>query len=324
MPVLDAARIEARIGDFRADEQGAKATRPEATVAPAQKGQPGGEAQAASDGTFSAATAGEDGLAAFPAFSVQCLDATPSTNTVVKDALRAGAAEGLVCAALEQRDGHGRQGRAWASPVGGAYFSLLLRPRVAPNELPTLSLAASLAVRAALLRLGCPHDVRIKWPNDVVCAAGKLCGISLEAVAGGVCVGIGVNALRPAGGVAPVGGKNTPAFAFPDEPAVGFGGVTARQAHLLEDVVACTLASFAPAYARWQAEGFPAFRDEYNALLSLRGATVEATSITGDVLAGGVVERVDDAGRLLLRQADGALFAASSGEIHLSRVSRRP
>lgn len=300
MPVLDASRIEARIADFLARD--------------------GRAAQSGAGASFAA----EEGTGAALAFAVRCADVTPSTNVAVKESLRAGEAEGLVCAALEQRNGYGRQGRAWSSPIGGAYFSVSLRPRVAPEALSTISLVASLAVRAALVRLGCPHEVLIKWPNDVVCAAGKLCGISLDAVAGGVCVGIGVNALRPEGGVATVGGKNTPAFAFPGEPEVGQAGVTERQARLLEEVVACTLASFSPLYARWQAEGFRVFREDYERLLSLRGVEVETVSITDDVLAGGVVEGIDDAGRLLLRQPDGSLFAASSGEIHLSRVSRRP
>ena len=46
----------------------------------------------------------------------------------------------------------------------------------------------------------------MKWPNDVIympadCQRAdeyrKLCGISLEACGGGVCVGIGINVFRP-------------------------------------------------------------------------------------------------------------------------------
>ena len=288
MAVFDQARIEARIKDFRT------------------------------------------GGCALP-FSVTALDATPSTNSLVKDALRAGCPEGEVCVASEQRGGYGRQGRLWASPVGGVYLSLALRPEAPLAQLPTLSLVVSLAVRAALQRLGCVRKVKIKWPNDVVCPEGKLCGISLEALAGGVCVGVGVNALRPAEDVV-VGGKNSPAYAFEGlqdcegagegtvEGSVGEEGLSAEQARFLEDIAACVLAELEGRYARWTAEGFAAFCDEYNRLLNLRGAKVEAVSMAGDALVSGTVERADEQGRLLLRQPDGTLFPAQSGEIHLTKV----
>lgn len=258
-----------------------------------------------------------DGRAGLVPFSATCCDATSSTNEGVKEALRAGHPEGMVHAAVEQRAGYGRQGRAWVSPEGGAYFSVGLRPQVPPGQLPTLSLVSSLAVRAALVRLGCVHEPRIKWPNDVVCAAGKLCGISLEALSGGVCVGIGVNALRPAHARG-VGGKNEPAYAF--EGTVGEDGLRASQARLLEDVAACVLAELEARYAHWQHEGFAPLCCEYNRLLSLRGASVEAVTLADDVLVAGVVERADEQGRLLIRQADGSVFAAQSGEIHLTRL----
>ena len=116
-----------------------------------------------------------------------------STNELVKEALRQGVPEGYCATALEQEGGYGRQGRVWASPLGGVYTSFALRPSVPPQMLPTLSLVASLAVADALERVRSSCNPLIKWPNDVLCPEGKLAGISLEALAGGVCVGVGVN-----------------------------------------------------------------------------------------------------------------------------------
>lgn len=70
-------------------------------------------------------------------------------------------------------------------------------PSVPPQILPTLSLVASLAVADALERVRSSCNPLIKWPNDVLCPEGKLAGISLEALAGGVCVGVGVNVYEP-------------------------------------------------------------------------------------------------------------------------------
>ncbi len=55
------------------------------------------------------------------------------------------------------------------------------------------------------------QSLRIKHPNDVVCDAGKVCGIALEARDGCVVVGCGVNVFRP---VRPVetDGRNNPAY----------------------------------------------------------------------------------------------------------------
>lgn len=104
-------------------------------------------------------------------FRIRLLEEVSSTNDEVKRALDAGEPEGLVVRALRQVAGYGRQGRAWTSPEGGLYCSLLLRPQVAPCELPTLSLVVGLAVRRALAALAgdaAADAVRIKWPNDVV------------------------------------------------------------------------------------------------------------------------------------------------------------
>lgn len=82
-------------------------------------------------------------------FRVECLEAVGSTNEVVKEALEAGEPEGLAVRARRQTGGYGRQGRTWASPEGGLYMSLLLRPSVPSAQLPTLSLVVGLAVRRA-------------------------------------------------------------------------------------------------------------------------------------------------------------------------------
>ena len=51
-----------------------------------------------------------------------------STNDEAKALARDGAAEGTLVWADEQTAGRGRRGRAWLSPPGNLYFSLVLRP----------------------------------------------------------------------------------------------------------------------------------------------------------------------------------------------------
>ena len=253
------------------------------------------------------------------AFRLRVLDEVTSTNDEVKRALEAGEPEGLAVSARRQTGGYGRQGRTWASPEGGLYLSLLLRPSVDAALLPTLSLVTALAVRravAGLLPAEAAESVQVQWPNDlVVPAAGrlpdpafrKLCGISLEAHAGGVCVGIGVNVEPPdAADAAAVGGKNVPVYL----PELGFEGN-------VDDVAAAVLRAFAPLYRAWLAEGFAPLAGEYAAHASLTGRSVRMVNRAGEPVAEGTVASVDAFGRLVLRASDGSCVPVASGEAHL-------
>ena len=108
-------------------------------------------------------------------FRLQVLESVDSTNEVIKRAIEDGEPEGLAIRAYCQTGGYGRQGRAWKSPRGGMYESILLRPEVDMRELPTLALVVAIAVRRALASLVVPEQarrIRIKWPNDVVLVGG--------------------------------------------------------------------------------------------------------------------------------------------------------
>ena len=183
-----------------------------------------------------------------------------STNELVKEALRQGVPEGYCATALEQEGGYGRQGRVWASPLGGVYTSFALRPSVPPQMLPTLSLVASLAVTDALERVRPSCNPLIKWPNDVLCSEGKLAGISLEALAGGVCVGVGVNVYEPFA-KREVEGKYSLAYL---QDGVVEAGLSAEQRTVMTQVVESMLEAMECRYGRWLQEGFSAFIDEYS------------------------------------------------------------
>lgn len=129
------------------------------------------------------------------------LESTPSTQDVLHELAAAGAAPGTVVIAREQTLGRGSRGRAWTSPVGGLWMSVLLRPAAAP-ALEVLSLRAALAVSAAIEAVFPGLAVRLKWPNDLVLAGRKLGGILCEARwqgarLGWVAVGAGVNVANP-------------------------------------------------------------------------------------------------------------------------------
>ena len=251
-------------------------------------------------------------------YRIESFESVESTNLGIMRALESGEPEGLVWRARVQTGGYGRQGRSWSSPEGGLYQSMLLRPQVAVAELPTLSLVVALGVRSTIqcfFKLD-EEEVQVKWPNDVICARGKLAGISLEAHAGGVCLGTGVNVFRPAC-EQPVGGKNTPAYV---EDLLLEGTLPERGSAEADKLINAfgdeLLQALENMHDLWQREGFAPFANAYRGYNDLRARRVRLVNLDGSVLAEGKAEDIDDQGRLLVATADG-LQTISSGEVHI-------
>ncbi len=123
-----------------------------------------------------------------------------STNDAALALALAGAPEGTSVLADLQTRGRGRRGREWFSPPeSGLYLSVVVRPRLAAEVVPVLTLAAGVAVAEAI-RAMTTLPIELKWPNDIVIGRPwrKLGGVLSEgASAGGrldaVVIGIGVN-----------------------------------------------------------------------------------------------------------------------------------
>jgi BirA family transcriptional regulator, biotin operon repressor / biotin---[acetyl-CoA-carboxylase] ligase len=123
-----------------------------------------------------------------------------STNTIAMHAASEGASEGTVFLAEQQTAGRGRGGHAWHSvQSSGIYCSVVLRPVLPPSEVLILSLAAALAVHSAVQSEDPKVPVDLKWPNDLLIAGQKFCGVLTEMNAEAtrvrhIVVGIGINA----------------------------------------------------------------------------------------------------------------------------------
>lgn len=123
-------------------------------------------------------------------------DTIGSTNTEAAEQARRGADEGVCVLAYEQTAGRGRHGREWHSEAGsGLYLSIIVRPNIASQFLPLITLAAGVAVHDALDGFGVEAD--IKWVNDILVGDDKISGILAETVETdkglAVIVGIGIN-----------------------------------------------------------------------------------------------------------------------------------
>src|SRR5437588_2733309 len=122
-----------------------------------------------------------------------------STNSEAMRSAAEGAPEGSVFLAEEQLAGRGRGAHTWHSArSAGIYCSVILRPVMPPSDALIFSLAAGLAVRAAVMEIAPQLRVDLKWPNDLLLSGKKFCGILTEMNAEAtrvryLVVGIGIN-----------------------------------------------------------------------------------------------------------------------------------
>jgi BirA family transcriptional regulator, biotin operon repressor / biotin---[acetyl-CoA-carboxylase] ligase len=245
-----------------------------------------------------------------PAIATVILDETGSTNVEAFKRAAEGEAGPLWIMARRQTQGRGRSGRQWASEPGNLYASLLQRLACPPGAVAQLSLLAGVAVVEAIVAAaGRPiPGLRLKWPNDVLIGGAKCAGILAESQSAGaaqeiiVVVGVGINLASHPEGL----GRAT----------------TDLAAHGISVAPEVMLGVLAPSIARWLGiwgggAGFPEVR---RAWLGSGGAVGEGIVVdTGRERISGSFLGLDEAGALLLRDAQGAERRLTFGDVTLAR-----
>ena len=230
---------------------------------------------------------------------VVCLAETDSTNAETLRLADAGEREGCVVVADRQSSGRGRLGRSWwADPGGSLLASWLVRPQLAVERWPTLTLVAGLAAaRAVVAAAGI--EVRLKWPNDLVVADRKLGGLLAEADGrGALVVGLGVN-VRQTDFPAEIEGIAT--------SVVAAGGRPAERAWLL----AATLSGFG---ARMTSPEDAL--DEYRALSDTIGRNVRVERAGAEPLEGAARD-VSPRGALVVESGRRLVEIAAGDVVHV-------
>lgn len=128
-------------------------------------------------------------------------DSIPSTLAVAKRLCEEGNPDelnGTVVIAEQQTGGMGRLGRMWASPQGGIWATVILKPKIPVDRLFMITMAGSLAIARAIRR---EYDIGalIKWPNDIFIGSKKVAGILQKISVEGekinyVVLGLGIDA----------------------------------------------------------------------------------------------------------------------------------
>ena len=211
-----------------------------------------------------------------------------STQTVAFALAADGAADRTVVVAQAQTAGRGRRGRLWLDEPGASLLtSIILRPRLEPARLPTLSLAAGVAVVEALERVT-GLKPRLKWPNDVLVDGRKLAGILLESRISPsplVVLGIGVNLAQ----------RVFPADLA--ERATSVRLATGRRVDA-DALLTALLESLDAWRTRLETEGWAPIRERWRALTETLGRRVSIDGVEG------VAVDVDEDGALIVAEGD--------------------
>lgn len=228
-------------------------------------------------------------------------DEIGSTNDEARRLASEGAPDWTVVVARHQTEGRGRLGRLWLDvPDLSLLCSVILCPRLAPNEVHLLALAAATSVIDAARLPG----LEAKWPNDLVVGERKCGGILAEAdVRGGevrhVVLGIGVNVSADP--------EDLPDEVRGTATSLAIEGATIDRNGLL----AGFLGSLRD---RLQAAEFPlGIVEAYRPRCGTLGRRVRATTISGDRVEGRAVD-VDERGSLLVEH-DGRVERVAFGEV---------
>ena len=243
--------------------------------------------------------------------AIRVLPQTTSTNDEASRAALEGHPEGLVIFAESQSAGRGRMGRRWSSPAGrGLWFSVLLRPSLAPSECTQLTAASANAlVRAIQSTTGITPE--IKWPNDLLIKGKKIAGILTEMSAElehvrSVILGIGIDATQTASEF-PADLRN-----IATSLKLATGKIVSRA-----DLAEAVLRELDREYARIVAGQFAAVAEEWGSRCSTLGKQV--TIDMGARRVRGRAEALDENGALLLRTEHGRIERIIGGEVTLTK-----
>ena len=234
-----------------------------------------------------------------PPFRLVERDEVTSTNDTALELAEAGIAAWSVVRARRQTGGRGRRGKVFVSPPGNSYTSFILRPRIAPRDLPQLSLVTGVAV-AESIETSAPGTapVRCKWPNDILINGAKVAGVLVETGGDAVIVGIGVNLVSHPD----IRGVPTTDLAREGAPGVDRDLLLATLCRRLKDRV-----------SDWESSGFASQR---RAWLDRAAGIGARASIRGDSSMEGRIVGLAHDGALIM-ESDGRRIRVVSGSLRL-------
>ena len=235
---------------------------------------------------------------------------TDSTNIRIRHLGDEGAPHGTLAVADRQTAGRGRRGRTWESPGGSCiYMSILLRPDLAPEKAPMLTLVMACGVAEGIMDCA-DVKVQIKWPNDIIVSGKKLRGILTEMSTqvdyiNHVTVGVGIN----------VNVQNFPEEIQTATSLLSETGTQTKRA----PVIAAVMKHFEENYKIFmQTEDMSGLMKKYSSLLVNQGR--EVLILEKDAEYKAYAEGINQKGELVVRREDGTVENICAGEVSVRGV----
>ncbi len=235
---------------------------------------------------------------------------TPSTNSVGKQLCSEGDLKklhGTVIIAEEQTGGVGRMGRAWISPSGGIWITVILKPQVPVDHIFMITMAGSVAVARAI-RKEFEIGALIKWPNDIFIGKKKIGGLLLEMAAEADTVhycllGIGIDV-------------NNPVKDFTADLQRDITSISAEVGHEVDraSFLARILKEFENRYQLVESGEYDAITQEWKSLSATLENRVQIRTLKNS-FEGEAID-IDEFGALIVRKDNGKLERVIAGDCY--------
>ena len=241
--------------------------------------------------------------------NVYTYDQVDSTNTIAKKLANEGKEEGTFVIAEEQLKGKGRMGREWVSPHGkGIWVSFILRPEILPVHASEITFVIAVGIMEGIKKYT-GHDVKIKWPNDILINGKKIVGILTEISAemeriNYIVAGVGIN-------------DNQNVDDFPDE--IKFKATSLKIATVKNinrnELLRKIIEEMENIYFLYKKKGFERILEIWEQNNITLGRRVKAITFDGEIV--GYAEKIDKEGYLIIRDDSGKENKILAGDVSL-------
>jgi BirA family biotin operon repressor/biotin-[acetyl-CoA-carboxylase] ligase len=217
------------------------------------------------------------------------LDAIDSTNTYIKEMTMATLPQDYVVVVAEsQTAGRGQMGTSWNTQTGKNLTASVFK-KVSYLKIEQqfyISMVVSLAIYKALRTLKIPQ-LSIKWPNDILSADKKLCGILIENVIKnnnlqGTIVGFGLNVNQKY---------------FDNLPQASSISLLTGIIYNKDEILSEVLKQFQFYFEMLEAQRFSDLKAKYESRLFRRGKPSTFKTSKGTIFSG-IIEGVTETGHL--------------------------
>ncbi len=241
---------------------------------------------------------------------LKVVESVGSTNDYLKNLGNNGCKNGMVVAAREQTSGKGRLGRVWQAKKDDCLmFSFLLRPKIAPCEVSSVTPLAGLAVCKALRKFT-GINCMIKWPNDIIAGRKKLVGILTEMSAEFDAVEYIVTGI----------GINSDAAQFPEEIANKATSIFLESGKHVNknELLCCVLEYIENEFSANNLQLSDAALSQYTDMCATIGRNV--TFFRDGKSFDGIAVGVNNSGELKVMLSDGSVCFVNSGEVTVQGI----